>query len=136
VDKGEIKLAEHSNGILIVYDGDCPFCSNYVALTKLKESVGEVTLVNAREPTGKVLEEVNNLNLDLDEGMAVKLNGVWYHGADCIHILALLSSKSGFFNALIAVVFSNRNLSKSLYPLLRFFRNITLRLLGRTKINS
>ena len=33
----------------IVYDGDCPFCSRYVALVRLREAVGQVVLANARD---------------------------------------------------------------------------------------
>ena len=33
----------------IVYDGDCPFCSRYVKLVRLREALGSVDLVNARD---------------------------------------------------------------------------------------
>ena len=33
----------------IYYDGDCPFCDNYVSLLKLKDTVGDVKLINLRE---------------------------------------------------------------------------------------
>ena len=33
----------------VIYDGECPFCSSYIKLVKLK-SLEEVVLVNARDP--------------------------------------------------------------------------------------
>ncbi|MFT5932039.1 MAG: putative DCC family thiol-disulfide oxidoreductase YuxK, partial [Hyphomonas sp.] len=36
-------------GTFIVYDGDCPFCSEYVKLLRLRDAIGPVSLVNARE---------------------------------------------------------------------------------------
>jgi predicted DCC family thiol-disulfide oxidoreductase YuxK len=33
----------------IVYDGECPFCTQYVKLMRLRETVGIVKPLNARE---------------------------------------------------------------------------------------
>ena len=119
----------------LVYDGDCPFCSRYVQYLRLREAAGQVTLVNAREG-GPLVDELQRAGLDLDEGMVLKLGGRYYHGADCIHALALLSSSSGLFNRINAKVFRSPQLSRVLYPVLRAGRNTVLRLLGRTKIAS
>jgi predicted DCC family thiol-disulfide oxidoreductase YuxK len=119
----------------LVYDGDCPFCSRYVQYLRLREAAGQVTLVNAREG-GPLVDELRRVDLDLDEGMVLKLGGRYYHGADCIHALALLSSSSGLFNRINARVFRSPQLARVLYPVLRAGRNTVLRLLGRTKIAS
>ena len=117
----------------LVYDGDCPFCSRYVQYLRLREAAGPVRLVNAREG-GPLVDELRRAGLDLDEGMVLKLGGRYYHGADCIHALALLSSSSGLFNRINAKVFHSPVLSRALYPVLRAGRNTVLRMLGRTKI--
>ena len=119
----------------LVYDGDCPFCSRYVQYLRLREAAGPVRLVNAREG-GPLVDELQRAGLDLDEGMVLKVGGRYYHGADCIHALALLSSGSGLFNRINAKVFRSPQLSRVLYPVLRAGRNTVLRLLGRTKIAS
>ena len=54
-------------GAWIVYDGQCPFCSRYVALLRLRDSLGEVRLINARDG-GPVVEELQRAGVDLDEG--------------------------------------------------------------------
>lgn len=123
-----------SNALTIIYDGDCPFCSAYVKLTRLKQQVGEINLVNAREAGSTLLEELADQNYDLNQGMLMLYGGKCYFGADCMHMLALLSSKSNFFNKCCAVVFNNHTITKILYPILRTGRNLTLRILGKKKI--
>ncbi len=117
----------------LVYDGACPFCNAYVRYVRLREAV-RLTLIDAREG-GREVGEIVDAGLDLDEGMVLKIGGRLYHGEECIHVLALLSSPSGAFNRINKVIFSSRWLSRVLYPLLRAGRNLTLRLLGRSKVN-
>lgn len=119
----------------IVYDGECPFCSRYVELVRLREAIGPVKLINARSG-GALVDEVRAAGFDLDDGMVLKLDGRLYHGADCIHMLAMLSTPSGWFNRLNAAVFRSSGVSKLLYPVLRAGRNTVLRLLGRSKLNQ
>jgi predicted DCC family thiol-disulfide oxidoreductase YuxK len=121
---------------IIIYDGDCPFCSRYVTLLRLKETVNNVTLMNARNSLGIFEKELKDLSIDLDEGMAVKLNNRWYHGHECINVLALLTTKSSTFNRLNSWIFKHKILCIMLYPIMRFFRNLTLTLLGRKKLDD
>jgi predicted DCC family thiol-disulfide oxidoreductase YuxK len=119
----------------IVYDGQCPFCSRYVQLLRLRESLGAVRLIDAREG-GPIVEELQRARVDLDEGMVLKLDDRLYHGHDCIHVLALLSTPSGLFNRINAAVFRSPLAARMLYPVLRAGRNAVLRLLGRGKIRQ
>jgi predicted DCC family thiol-disulfide oxidoreductase YuxK len=119
----------------IVYDGDCPFCSRYVQLIRLRESLGPVRLVNARDG-GPEVAEVREAGLDLNDGMVLKLDGRLYHGDECMHMLALLSTASGVFNRINAAVFSSPRAARMLYPVLRTGRNAALRLLGRGRISA
>jgi hypothetical protein len=48
----------------------------------------------------------------------------------------LLSSRSGLFNKLNALIFHSPTVSRLLYPLLRAGRNLTLRLLGHRKLTD
>jgi predicted DCC family thiol-disulfide oxidoreductase YuxK len=118
----------------IVYDGQCPFCSRYVQLVRLKETLGQIELVDARNG-GPRVDEVRKAGLDLDEGMVLKLDGRLYHGADCIHTLALLSTRSSWFNRVNAALFRSQRVSRLLYPALRAGRNTVLRMLGRSRLN-
>ncbi|KMW56556.1 hypothetical protein AIOL_001510 [Candidatus Rhodobacter oscarellae] len=117
----------------IVYDGECPFCSRYVAMVRLREAVKEVELVDARSDH-PVVATVREAGYDLNDGMALVEDDRIIFGADCIHRLALLSTPSGVFNRANALIFSSPLLSRVLYPILRAGRNATLRILGRSPI--
>lgn len=121
--------------ILLVYDKDCPACDNYCQVVRIRESIGELKIINARE-NSEVLEEITQLGLDIDQGMVLKIGGVIYYGADAIHALALISSRSGVFNRMNYWLFKSKRVSAVLYPLLRSFRNLLLKMLGKTKINN
>lgn len=117
----------------IIYDGECPFCSAYVRMVRLRETLGPVELLDARQG-GPVVAEIDAAGLDLDEGMVLKHQGQLYHGADTIHMLALMTTPSSWFNRINALVFRNRTLAKILYPVLRAGRNAALFLMGRKPI--
>lgn len=118
---------------ILVYDGECPVCSAYVRYVRLRESVGEVHLVDAREG-GEVVDQIVAEGLDLNEGMVLWYGSRFYHGVDCIHMLAILSTSSGFFNRVNAAIFRRPTLAKYLYPVLRFGRNTLLKILGRSRL--
>jgi predicted DCC family thiol-disulfide oxidoreductase YuxK len=120
--------------VLIVYDGQCPVCSRYVRMMRLRQSLGHVKLIDARQG-GPAVAEIYAAGLDLDEGMALKLGDRWYHGDECVHMLALLSTPSTFFNKVNGAVFRSRPAAKILYPILRAGRNLALLVLGRGKIH-
>lgn len=121
--------------ILLVYDTQCPACNYYCQLVRIRESVGKLTLIDAREPS-EVMNEITAAGLDIDQGMVLKMGDAMYYGSDAIHMLSLLGSSSGFFNRINYWLFRTKSTSKILYPILRFFRNLLLKVLGRTKINN
>lgn len=121
--------------IYLVYDRQCPACEFYCRLVRIRESVGTLVLVDARESTA-LLGEITAAGLDIDEGMVVKLGNELYYGDEAIHMLALLSTRSGVFNRIAFWLFRSRGVSRWLYPVLKFFRNLLLKILGRTRINN
>lgn len=123
------------NDLWVVYDGECPFCSSYVRLYRLREVAGRVHLVDARE-SHPIVAEVRALGLDLDEGMAVKAAGRFYHGAEAMNFLAILGSGDGLFNRLNRLLFRRPALARALYPWMVRCRLLTLRLLGRQTLGE
>ena len=121
--------------IQLVYDKECPACYAYCRLVRIRDSVGELKLVDARDPSA-IMDEITKQGLDIDQGMVLKLDGQLYYGSDAIHALALISSRSGFFNRLNYWMFKSRFLSRMIYPVLRSCRNLLLKILGKTKINN
>ena len=121
--------------ILLVYDKECPACNNYCLWVRIRESVGELKLVDAREPSA-IMDEITATGLDIDQGMVLKMGGMIYYGSDAIHALALIASPSSIFNRVNYWIFRSRTLSRIFYPILRLFRNLLLKILGKTKINN
>jgi predicted DCC family thiol-disulfide oxidoreductase YuxK len=118
---------------VLVYDGACPVCSSYVRYVRISNAAGALQLVNAREG-GAWAERVRQAGLDLDEGMVLFYGGRSYHGVDCVHMLALLSTRSGAFNRVNALLFSAPRFARVAYPVMRAGRNLLLRILGRPKL--
>lgn len=124
------EAAQQTRPVAIYYDGDCPFCSNYVRYLRLRESVGAPELVDLRATPG-ARAELEAKGYDLDKGMVAEISGTRYGGADALNALALLTTPSGLFNRLTGAMFASPPLARLLYPLLRAGRNGTLTLLGR-----
>lgn len=121
--------------IILVYDGDCPVCRNYTQHLSIKQAAGTFELLNARD-SPQILKEINAAQLDMDEGFVLKINDRFYHGADAIHTLALLSTRTGIFNRVNFLIFRSKVLSRLLYPMLKSGRTLLLAILGNTKLNN
>lgn len=102
----------------IVYDGQCPFCSRYVQLVRLRERVSVVLVDARREP-----ERAAAYGLDLNAGMIADLDGVVHHGAAAVSLLSRLSRRPG--------PLAWAPLARVLYPAMRLGRQVTLKALGR-----
>ncbi len=121
------------DGLTIIYDGECPFCAAYMKMLRLRESVGEVELIDARSDHPEVLR-VKRLGLDLQEGMVARYGGKDYYADECLTLLAMLSSGSGVFNQITAWMFKSTGRAKLMYPVMKTGRGVTLKLLGRKPI--
>ena len=125
-----VESDDRNLSVTIYYDGDCPFCSDYVSHLRLRQSVGPPTLMNLREAPD-ACATLESEGFDLDRGMVVDIENDRYGGADALHALALLTTSSGLFNRVTGVLFASKNASRVLYPLLRAGRNSVLTMLGR-----
>ncbi len=121
--------------VTLVYDGDCPACSNYVRTMRVRDAVGDFRLVDAREDTD-VMREITAAGLDMDEGMVLKIGDRLYHGSDALHAFALLGSRSGVFNRLNYWMFRSPALARTAYPAMKAGRALLLRLLRKRKLNN
>jgi predicted DCC family thiol-disulfide oxidoreductase YuxK len=124
---------ETNNKIVVVYDGECPFCKNYVRLMALKDAIGDAYLVDARtqDPATRKLAD---LGYDLNEGMAAIYGGKIYYGQDAVVLISSLTSKRDWLGRLLAILLRNPARASFLYPLLKAARRITLRMLGKPLI--
>lgn len=121
--------------IYLVYDEHCPACSYYCHTARIRESVGNLVLIDARQPSAQ-LDEVTAAGMDIDQGMVLIVGEQMYYGADVIHALAIMGTRSGIFNRVTYWCFRSRAVSRFVYPILRAGRNLLLKFLGRTKVNN
>lgn len=124
-----------ANEILLVYDKECPACNMYCNIVKIREDVGELKIIDAREDS-QVRDEITRLGWDIDQGMIVKTGDKLYYGDEAIHVLALMGSRSGVFNRLNYWIFKSPKRSAVLYPILKACRGLLLKLMRKTKINN
>ena len=119
--------------LVVVYDGECPFCRSYVRLMALREAVGRVDLIDARtsDPTVRRLFEAG---YDLNEGMAAIYGGKVYYGSDCVVLLSALAQKRGWLGRRVAWLLRDPDRSSVLYPIMKFGRRVTLKIMGKTLI--
>lgn len=123
--------------IWFVYDGECPMCSAAAAAFQVRKAVGVLHLVNARTDLAHpALAEVNAARLDLDAGMAIKYGGRLYHGADALHLMALIGSEHGWLNKMNALLFRKKSGARIAYPFMRAVRNLAVSLKGSGRINN
>lgn len=123
-------MTSGADQIRVIYDGDCPFCANYIGIVRLRENFS-VELVDARA-NPDVAQDFAARGFDLSDGMIVESAGRLYYGAEAIHALSLLSSSSGLMNRLIAFFFRHGWLARALYPSMKLGRRLTLALLGKS----
>lgn len=126
---------QSDKAMVVIYDGDCPFCTNFVKLQNLRKNVGKVELVDARSGDPRVAE-MQRLGHDLDEGMVVLYGEQIYYGSDAVALMSTLTGARWGVGRLTARLLRNKKRSAFLYPSMKFGRRIVLTLLGRAKIGD
>jgi predicted DCC family thiol-disulfide oxidoreductase YuxK len=121
--------------MVVVYDGECPFCRNYVKLMSLRKAVGDVELVDARTQAPPVRRLVG-LGYDLNEGMAAVYGGKVYYGKDAVVLISSLEGDRDWMGRVIAMSLRNPTRAAFLYPLMKLGRRIALRMLGKPLLGS
>ncbi|WP_321324873.1 DCC1-like thiol-disulfide oxidoreductase family protein [uncultured Parasphingorhabdus sp.] len=117
----------------LVYDGDCPFCANYVELLRLREQFPDIDLVDARmNRDHDAVQKILQAGYVVDEGMALIDGDNIFYGAAAIHSLARPSSS--VFGRINWWIFKSQERAGFLYPILSMGRSAVLKLLGRKKM--
>ncbi len=128
-------MAKTGYKLYLIYDHQCPACDFYARLVRVRESLGPLELVDARTDE-RFLPAITARGWDIDEGMVLKVDDELYYADDAIRVLALLGSRSGWFNRLNYHLFASPARARMFYPLLRACRNLLLKMLRRTRINN
>ena len=126
-------MTDRTQDVELVYDDRCPICRSYCKRVRLADEQLNLVLVDARLP-GKTVDEVAARGLDINEGMAVTIDGALYYGSEAIHELSRLAEAKSPFGRLNRLLFGSRVLSRPAYAAAKLARNIVLRLIGVEKI--
>lgn len=108
----------------IYYDGQCPFCRNYVHVLELKKHY-TVQIHNAREAKEKMKEFLLK-GYDINEGMIVCVNETAvYHGAQAVTFLNKCTTKKAF-------IYETKLFKYVGYPCLKVLRKCILFIGGKS----
>jgi len=124
---------QNTNVIYLIYDGECLICRHSAQALRIKNSVGQLQTINART-NHELVNEVEQLGYDLNEGMIVKYHEQLYYGSDAVHLLALLSSHADWFNKLNAFLFKYKTMTIVTYPVFKTMRKLLLWMRNTPKI--
>ncbi|MEM8788700.1 MAG: DCC1-like thiol-disulfide oxidoreductase family protein [Pseudomonadota bacterium] len=116
--------------LTILYDGECPFCSRYVAMVRIRETY-DVRLLDARTHPEAVARH-RAAGRDIDDGMIVEVGDHVHYGADAIAFLSAVSGPWGALNRVFAWLFRSRRVTRMLYPVMKIGRRATLLLMRRS----
>jgi hypothetical protein len=102
---------------------------------RLQEAAGRLRLVDARQEP-ELVGQLRRRGYRLDDGLLLRIGDQYFHGAAAMNVLALMSSRSGWFNRLNYRVFRSRRTANLLYPTLVSGRRALLWLLGRKPLGT
>ena len=109
--------------ITLYYDKQCPFCSKYANLLKLKENF-EITLKDARENLSEMSFVCGNLNIN--DGFIVVYKNDCFQGSKALAFLNSAVDKTTFLGKLHFIFRYDNIFSKILYNVLFILRKIIL----------
>ncbi len=114
--------------LTLYYDKQCPFCSKYANLLKLKENF-EITLKDARENQSEISLISGNLNIN--DGFIVVYKKDCFQGAKALSFLNSAVDKTTLLGKLHFFFRYDNLFSNLLYKLFFILRKIILFILGK-----
>jgi predicted DCC family thiol-disulfide oxidoreductase YuxK len=121
--------------IELIYDGDCPVCSAYVRMHRLREDGGSIRLVDARQHPD-VVDDYARRGVDLNRDFVLKVDGAEYIGGAAMFALSSIAVPYAFIRRINARLFASSTMSRAIYAVLRVSRWALLLLMGRKPIRS
>lgn len=122
--------AEIRASTVVVYDGQCPFCSRFADYLAVRKRIRSIKLLDARG-WPELVDICRRSGVDLNDGFLVIEGNQLYVGAAGMRILGLRTQEGGTKASMLRVFLLPPALANVAYALLSHGRKIVLRLLGR-----
>ena len=116
--------------LVLIYDGDCPFCNKFAELIELKSGLPNLTVKNARDNKLE-MKELYLKGYDIDQGAILLKNDEIFHGASAINwICSQIKEPTDSLLRVLSITFMNKKRTNLLFPFLLIGRRIILSLKG------
>mgnify|MGYP001185871157 CR=1 FL=1 len=116
--------------IVLIYDGQCPFCNMFAQLVELKGHIPCLSIKNGRSDISQ-LTLLYNKGYDLDKGAILLKDGEVLHGASAVNwICSQMSEPSSALLEILKVLFASKESTNFIFPLLIWSRRIVLFMKG------
>ena len=129
----EIGNAHAGSGAKLLYDGECPICNSLACSLKQDNPVLEI--IDARHASAE-RTSAQTRGLELNEGMAMIVDGRHYYSADALTYIARSLQAKGLTGWLMRLLFRHKRITQTLYPALVLLRKRMLRLTGKPLIDD
>ena len=117
----------------LIYDGDCLLCQHIAKATRLRKSVQQFELINAREHH-PLVTTAKERGYNLNQGIVIFYQNHVWGGAKALHRLACLITPINTFNRVSVCLFRHAWVSYCAYPFLLYLRRILLWLRNKKTI--
>jgi predicted DCC family thiol-disulfide oxidoreductase YuxK len=118
------------SGNFLLYDGECPVCSQYVAWTSLRTIRPDIELLNARnEP--RLVANLRVKGIEINDAFCLSIDGHLIHGAEAMTMVGRIAEPKGLFNQIIFWLLRQKWIVSPAYPILVRARKLLLAILGR-----
>ncbi|MBT5411961.1 MAG: DUF393 domain-containing protein [Cellvibrionales bacterium] len=118
--------------VCIIYDGECPFCTDFVKASNLRKHYKNLNIVNARDKNS-VTKRIIDEGYDLNEGMVVLVDKKILYGTEAARFITINGS-GGLKHWFYKIILYNQKIAEFIYPILVFLRKQYLKIAGKDLI--
>jgi len=112
-----------NNILKIYYDGECPFCKNYIILQNLKYYFKKIEIKNARDCMDEMRLFMQK-GYNIDDGMILLYDNKIYYGYEVIQFLSFYTKEQNFLFKIWYEIFRINFVAKNLYFILKNLRKL------------
>jgi predicted DCC family thiol-disulfide oxidoreductase YuxK len=122
-------MAGRQPGPVLVYDGGCPFCRHFAAVSELRSGIPGLLIRDGRSDHA-MRRDLTRRGFPLRDGAVLLDGGRVLHGAEAIAWICARMRPSSALLRLLAPLFGAPRRARLLYPLLLLARRLALGLRG------